>query len=31
VVLGQMGFFEGERMGRSLVNAGRFARDLFPP
>jgi phosphonate transport system permease protein len=31
VVLGQMGFFEGERMGRGLVNAGRFARDLFPP
>ncbi|GBD10866.1 Phosphate-import permease protein PhnE [bacterium HR23] len=31
VVLGQLGFFNVERLGRGLVNAGRFARDLVPP
>lgn len=31
VVLGQLGFFDGERLGRGVVNAGRFARDLVPP
>ncbi|MFN3975222.1 MAG: phosphonate ABC transporter, permease protein PhnE [Dehalococcoidia bacterium] len=31
VVLGQLGFFDGERLGRGLVNAGRFASDMVPP